>query len=241
MKQALTQTLAQAQTQNEMKVVIHEIKFFLWNFLDQDDNKRKNLFVHVLAQDYEKNGRYSIRVYETKDYCTEFSGEPLLELTINSRGFDLKQNVHSTYIGKEVYNILFKKKDKGIIRGYMIRQFRGTAIDNLRYSEMEQPVFVVHEVSMAIVNYPIKKGKTTDIFVHTCIDLDCVGEHDWYYLHVFECVDENHLSTLLLDSKSTATERRSYSKERGGRLTKLDKEVMNILKDYEVQGIIRPL
>jgi hypothetical protein len=233
------------QTQNEMKVIIDDIKFFLWNFLDQDDNKRKNLLVHAFAPDPLIHDWYTILIYETKDYDPDVSSKPLLELTINSKGVDEKigcqHNAHSTYIGREVYNILFRKKDKGIIREYYINTTRRgkVVIENMDEDKAGQPVFVVHEVSTGILNYPIKKGKTADLYVGTFIDLDYMGEEDWYYSFVYD-KDENLISTLLLNSKSTTTDKDSYTREKGGRLTKLDTEIIKILKDDEVQGIIRP-
>lgn len=226
-----------------MTVVIHEIKFFLWNFLDQDDNKRKNLYIHAYLKD--KNDWYTIQVYETEDYCVVEDENPLLELTIDSKGIDWEmlnlQNVaKSTYIGREVYNILFKNKGKGIIREYYISTTRRgeVVVENVGRDKAEQPVFVVHEVSMEIPNYPIEKGKTANIYVDTFINATYIGEHDWYFSHVY--VEDNRQPTLILHSKSSITEWGSYTRVEGGKRTKLDTEIIKILKDDEVQGIIRP-
>lgn len=233
------------QAQKETIVIVDEIKFFLWNFLDKDDNKRKNLLVHAYTQEPLEHDWYTIQVYETEDYYTEVSGKPLLELTINSKGVDEKigcqQNAHSTYIGREVYNILFKEKGTGIIRGYNINTTDSgrVVIKNIGRGKAKQPVFVVHEVSL-MIHYPIEEDKARNLFVFTCVEPQYECEEDWYYSNVYDMStmrvseDESIISELLLDSKSDV-----YGKK-NDRLTELDMGVLKILREDEVQGIIRP-
>lgn len=234
------------QTQNEMTVIVDEIKFFLWNFLDKDDNKRKNLFVYAYTQEPLVHDWYTVLIYEVEDYYTDVSGKPLLELTINSKGVDEKigcqQNAHSTYIGREVYNILFKEKGTGIIRGYNINTTSSgkVVIKNIGKGKARQPVFVVHEVSLKIENYPIEEDKTANLFVFTCVEPQYECEEDWYFSNVYDMdtmsalKDKSIISELLLDSTSDV-----YGKK-NNRLTELDEGVLKILKEDEVQGIIRP-
>jgi hypothetical protein len=236
------------QAQNEMTVIIDEIKFFWWNFIDQDDNRQKNLYVH--AYHTREDDEYIIKVYETESYCVVDDGNPLLELSISSCGIDLQQNVQATYIGREVYNILFKTKGKGIIRKYWISNLNGTVFIGV-YNEglpafdvhIGQPAFVVHEVRLGILNYPIGKGKTTNLYVDTHIIPEYAGENDWYRSCIYcgsSSKDVICLSKLYFSSGSTTDHRGTYSKEIG-RVTKLDEEVLKILKDDKVQGIIRPI
>ena len=132
-----------------MTVIIDEIKFFWWNFLDQDDNKRKDLFVHAYTNDYDKHDSYTILIYETEDSCVIDYDNPLLKLTINSRGIDwevsCQQNAISAYIGNEVYNILFSNKDKRMIKGYYINEGE-FIIEKVGTDKTKQPEFVLHEV-----------------------------------------------------------------------------------------------
>jgi hypothetical protein len=232
-------------THNETTVVVDEIKFFLWNFLDQDDNKRKNLLVHAYTQAPLEHDWYTVLIYEVEDYCPNVSGKPLLKLTIDSKGVDMKigcrQNVRSTYIGREVHNILFREKGKGIIRGYHINFTREgkVVMRNVDKDKAGQSVFVVHEVSL-LIHYPIEEDKTINLFVFTCVEPQYECKEDWYFSNVYDMSlmrtlgDESIISALLLESKSTI-----YGKE-NGRLTELDKGVLKILREDEVQGIIRP-
>ncbi len=233
------------QAQKETIVIVDDIKFFLWNFLDQDDNKRKNLLVHAYTQEPLAHDWYTVLIYEVEDYYTEVSGKPLLELSINSKGVDEKigrqPSVRSTYIGREVHNILFREKGTGIIRGYNINTTDSgkVVIKNIGKGKARQPVFVVHEVSL-LIHYPIEEDKTINLFVFTCVEPQYECEEDWYFSNVHdmstmrELKDKSIISELLLDSKSDV-----YGK-RNDRLTKLDLEVLKILREDEVQGIIRP-
>lgn len=148
--------MTQALTQKET-IIIDRIKFFLRNFLDQDDNKRKDYYVHAYTNDYKKHDSYTILIYETEDDCVIDYNNPLLKLTINSRGIDwevsCQQNAISTYIGNEVHNILFSNKDKRMIKGYYINTTSGE-IEIVGTDKTEQPEFVLYEVVIQKNDWP---------------------------------------------------------------------------------------
>lgn len=68
------------------EVVLNEFKMNLHDFLGKDDNKHKDLYLHVQAQDDEeqRQGWYTLRVYE-KDRDTG-KAEELENLEFDSTG-----------------------------------------------------------------------------------------------------------------------------------------------------------
>lgn len=106
------------QAQNEMTMIVEEVKFLLLDFLDKDDDTNKDLLVHAYAQEYDEHDQYTILIYE-KDIDND-EEELISELNFDSSGNTCEDDDEEelTYIEEEVIKILFSKREKGIIRPF---------------------------------------------------------------------------------------------------------------------------
>lgn len=230
------------QAQNETAVIIYYLDFRVYNFLDETDNKRKDFYIQVVANNmfsYSKHpndyDRYDIEIYEVEDYNDiyefisvenfERSHKFISKLTSDSRGNNCNHDT-LTGIEEEVVNILFHKKHKGI--------FIQQDIDCSSDTKVE-----VMGVHLALCNYPIKKGMVANFKLATYALKEPNNRNDWYSVKIKDLCEEYDTVAKVLNSSSTLADLKRYPVARGKR-TKLYKEVIKILREDEVQGIIRP-
>lgn len=219
-----------AQAHNETAVIIYYLDFRVYNFLDKTDNKRKDFYIQVFANnmfsysehpnDYD---HYDIKIYEVENF--ERSHKFISKLTSDSKGDNCNHDT-LTGIEEEVVNILFNKKHKGILIQQNIDCSSDTNVE-------------VMGVHFALCNYPIKKGMVANFSLSTYALKEPNNRNDWYSVKIDDLCEEYDTVVKVLNSSSTVADLKKYPVARGKR-TKLYKEVIKILREDEVQGIIRP-
>ena len=239
--------MTQAQAQKEMTVIITKFDFRVENFLDETDNKRKDFIIEVRPMKLVSYSRlpnehdhYTIDIYELRGLCkNEFGGlyedrDFVSALIVDSKGNivtfeDEECNYYNrdtlTGIEKEVINILYHRKNKGLLTLQDIDCSSGIKRE-------------VDEVDFILCNYPVKKGMVANPHITTYVDEKPRKRNDWFSLFIADWYMGTDSVVRVLNSPYTVINSHEVAQGRG---TKLYKEIMKILKDDEVQGIIRPI